>query len=180
MKSTTDSSGNSLIELALILPLLCVVVFGIIDFSRALYDAEVMENLVGEGSSMASRGTSPALTASTVVNNAGKDISLGTLGCVIVTQVTEESSPQVTAQSQAGACGVGVISKVGCLQGHVGCGNQNSNNPATLPASAVTLLSNESNGSSLYVTEIFYSYGTITPISLANLLPSQLYSAAYY
>jgi Flp pilus assembly protein TadG len=180
MKITTDSSGHSLIELALIVPLLCVVAFGIIDFSRALYDAEVMTNLVGEGSSMASRGTSPALTASTVANDAGNDLSLSTLGCVIVTQVTKESSLQVTAQNQVGACGVGFISKVGCLQGHAGCGNTNNNNPATLPATAVDLLNSESTGYSLYVTEMFYSYSTITPISLASILPSQLYRAAYY
>ena len=37
--------------------MLCVFVFGIIDFGRAIYDVQVMKNLVGEGSSMASRQT---------------------------------------------------------------------------------------------------------------------------
>ena len=162
--------------------MLTVLVFGIIDFSRAVYDLEVMKNLAGEGSSMASRGTSPANTATTVVNFAGSDLSMKTKGCVIVTAVTNTGAAknplQVTAQGTQ--CAIAVSSKVGCLQGQGSCSTSN----ATLPTEAsLALQSNQT----LYVTEVFYTFAAITPIqgilSLSGQplsLPSQLYSAAYY
>jgi|ERR1039458_4982402 Flp pilus assembly protein TadG len=172
-----EESGQALVELSFAFLVLCVFVFGIIDFGRAIYDVEVMNNLVGEGSSMASRGVSLATAAQTVANDAGSDINLSTKGCVIVTSVNINSgSFQVTGQASQG--GIACTSKVGCLSGQGSCGNSS----ATLPAAAVTALSAEPTGSSLYVTEIFYSYSTITPISALSgtSMPSQLYSVAYY
>ena len=43
----TEESGQALVELALAFVLLCVFVSGIIDFGRAIYDVQVMKNLVG-------------------------------------------------------------------------------------------------------------------------------------
>jgi hypothetical protein len=136
-----------------------------------------MKNLVGEGSSMASRGTSVATAAQAVANYAGSDINLSTKGCVIVTSVTNNSgSLQVTAQASQG--GIACTSDVGCLNGQGSCGSSS----ATLPEAASTALLAEPTGSSLYVTEIFYTYNTITPISalLGQSMPSQFYSVAYY
>ena len=176
-KINREKSGQALVELPFAFILLCVFVFGVIDFGRAIYEIEVMKNLVGEGSSMASRGASLATTAQTVANYAGSDINLGSQGCVIVTSVTNNSgSLQVTGQASQG--GIACTSNVGCLNGQGSCGSSS----ATLPAAASTTLLAESTGSSLYVTELFYTYNTITPISalLGNSMPSQLYSAAYY
>src|SRR5271157_1133820 len=89
----TEESGQTLVELSLVLVMLCVFVFGIIDFSRAIYDIEVMKNLAGEGSSMARRGVSPVNTATAVATYAGKDLSMSTKGCVIVTAVTCTTNP---------------------------------------------------------------------------------------
>ena len=172
-----EESGQALVELSFAFLVLCVFVFGIIDFGRAIYNVEVMNNLVGEGSSMASRGVSLATTAQTVANDAGSDINLSTKGCVIVTSVAINSgSPLVTGQASQG--GIACTSKVGCLNGQGSCGSST----ATLPAAAVTALTAEPAGSSLYVAEIFYSYKTVTPISAlsGNSMPSQLYSVAYY
>jgi len=46
-KINREESGQALVELAFALVLLCVFVSGIIDFGRAIYDVEVMKNLVG-------------------------------------------------------------------------------------------------------------------------------------
>ena len=86
-KINTEESGQALVELALAFVMLCVFVFGIVDYGRAIYDVEVMKNLVGEGSSMASRGPMSATTATTVANDAGSDMNIATYGCVIVTTV---------------------------------------------------------------------------------------------
>ena len=182
MNIHTDTAGQSLVEFALALLMLCVLVFGIIDFSRAVYDLEVMKNLAGEGSAMASRGTSPANTATTVVNFAGSDLGMKTKGCVIVTAVTNTGAAKNPLQvsGQGSQCAIVASSKVGCLKGQGSCGTSN----ATLPNEAsLALQTNQT----LYVTEVFYTFSAITPIQgILNLsgqalsLPSQLYSAAYY
>ena len=176
-KINTEESGQALVDASLAFVILCVLVFGIIDFGRAIYEVEVMRNLVGEGSSMALRGASLATTAQTVATYAGADININTLGCVIVTAVTNNAGTiEVTDQASQG--GIACTSKVGCFQGQGGCGTSS----ATLPAAAVTALQAESWGSSLYVTEIYYTYNALTPMPalLGNAMPSQLYSAAYY
>lgn len=178
MNIGTEDSGQALIELSLTAAILCVFVFGIVDFSRAIYDVEVMQNLSGEGSSMASRGTSPAKTAQSIVTYAGTTLDMSTAGCVIVTVVTNNGAAtnplQVTAQGSQ--CNIAATSKIGCLQGQSGCKSSN----ATLPVEASAALQANQN---LYVTEVFYTYTTITPVMNllgSSVVPAQLYSAAYY
>jgi Flp pilus assembly protein TadG len=177
-KINTEESGQALVELSFAFVLLCVFVFGIVDFGRAIYDVEVMKNLAGEGSSMASRGTSLVTAASTVANDAGADIYINTQGCVILTAVTNNAGTlAVTDQAYTGS--LPCSSKIGCVSGVGNCKSSNAN----LPAEAVTALKAEPSGSSLYATEIYYTYAPVTPLPafLGNtILPSQLYSVAYY
>src|ERR1035438_8820688 len=155
-KLNTEESGQALVELSLGLVLLCVFVFGIIDFGRAIYDVEVMKNLVGEGSSMASRTTSLPQTATIIANDAGADINISTLGCVIVTSVTNKpvgSGQVVTDQASTGGICASNPSKVCCKLGP-GCGNST----ATLPPGAIAALAGEPAGSAIYTTEIYYTF----------------------
>lgn len=178
----SQDSGHALVELAVSLPLLLVLVLGVIDFGRAIYDVQVITNLTAEGSSMASRGISPLEAAQAVVTDAGTNLNMSTLGCVIVTQVYNPANAahtlQVTAQSTGqGACG-GITSKVGCV-----ISSTCKNDQATIPAEAASaLLDSSVPFQTLYVTEIYYTYKPITPIGhfLNNILPAQLYNAAYY
>jgi Flp pilus assembly protein TadG len=177
----TEESGQALIELSFGLIMLCIFVCGIIDYGRAIYDVQVMKNLVGEGSSMASRAAGDANTVTAVTGDAGRDLSMSTSGCVVVTTVTNMGggSLQVTDQASGGGISCNGLSKIGCLSGQGSCRNSS----ATLPAAAVTALTSEVTGSSVYVTEIFYNYSTITPLPAmlgTGGLPTQLYSAAYY
>jgi hypothetical protein len=175
----TEESGQALVELAFAFVLLCVFVSGIIDFGRAIYDVQVMKNLVGEGSMLASRGTDVATTAQKVAIYAGSDINLSTKGCVIVTAVTNEGGGayQITDQAYVGT-GPSCASKIGCKYGVGSCGSSS----AVLPPAAVNALTSEITGSSIYATEIFYTYNTVTPIGalLGKSMPSQFYSVAYY
>ena len=171
-----EETGQALLEVALSASILFLLLFGVIDVSRAFYYQQVMKTLTAEGSSMASRGTSTSLTSTTVVNDAGNDLNIATSGCVIVTAVLNTGATknplQISSgqQSFSGACG-GITSKVGCAPPASGCGN------ATLPSEAVAGL--EVN-QSLYVTEIYYSYSPVTPFTGGKIIPTQLYDAAYY
>ncbi len=179
-KLVNDESGQALVELALITTTLLVFILGIVDYGRAIYDVEVMKNLAGEGSSMASRiDSSQVLTAvQTVVNDAGADLSMSTNGCVIITIVTNQSGTlNITAQGKI--CSITASSKIGCLQGVGGC---QSSSPS-LPSYASTALRDQVSGSSLAVTEVYYNFSTITPLTVLlgpNSIPSQFYSVAYY
>jgi len=175
-----EELGQALVELSLAVVVLCVFVSGIVDFGRAIYDLQVMKNLVGEGSMMAMRSPNAAAAVNSVTNYAGSDINLSTKGCVIVTQVTNQGGtpPVYQITDQASQCAISASSKVGCLKGQGGC--QSSN--AVLPPAAVTALTTEPTGSAIYVTEIYYAYNTVTPIAalLKKTMPSQFYSVAYY
>jgi len=49
MKTMNPQTGSNLVEFAIVLPLLLTLVFGIIDFSLALYDKAVITNAAREG-----------------------------------------------------------------------------------------------------------------------------------
>lgn len=184
-RMNTDQSGQALVEVSLGLIMLCVFVLGIIDFGRAIYDVQVMKNLVGEGSSMASRsgGTSLSTIVGTITADAGNDLNMGTSGCVIITTVQNMGSGSIQVTNQAWGGGISGTasckSKIGCVSGTSGC----SSSTATLPTAAVSALTTEGTGSSIAVTEIYYNYSTITPLPHflgTTVMPSQFYAVAYY
>jgi Flp pilus assembly protein TadG len=159
-------SGQALVEFALSATLMLTLVFGLVDFSRAIYIAQVIANLTGEGSSMASRGTTLSDTAAAVVA-ASSALDLSTSGLVIVSSVFNTGSKvQLTAQVSQG--GISASSHIGNVIGGT----------AILPSTVVP-----QTNQTVYVTEVFYKYKPITPIGnllAGTVLPSQLYDVAYY
>jgi len=186
-----NNSGQALIELALVIPILLTFVFGLVDYSRAMYDMEVITNLAGEGGSLASRGTSPADTVTAVINAAGQgsgqDVNMSAAGCVIVTLVNNPNGSQnpvydITDQATGGgASGCGASwSQIGqCTRVNGNCTGRTT----ALPANIQTVL-NASMNTNIAITEMFFNFRTITPIGYflhkSNWLPTQLYRVAYY
>ena len=160
-----DNSGQALVEFAISATMLLTLLFGLIDLSRAIYFEELITNLTGEGSSMASRGTTLTNTAAAVVAAAGQ-LNLSTDGQVIVSSVFNNNG-KITLTGQVSQGGIGAGSLVGGVIG----------GPASLPAAAVPQANQ-----SIYITEVFYQYRPITPIGnfLTTLVPTQLYDVAYY
>lgn len=159
-------SGQAILECALSVTVMLILVFGLIDLSRAVYVAQIIANLSGQGSSMASRGTTLANTAAAVAASAAP-LDLNGNGRVIVSAVFNSNSVmKLTGQAAQG--GITAISHVGSAIGGL----------ATIPASAAPQLNQ-----TVYVTEVFYSFQAITPIGnflSKTFLPSQLYDVAYY
>jgi Flp pilus assembly protein TadG len=166
-KATARESGQAIVEFSLVMFILFFIVFAIIDFSRAIYDLQVMSGLTREGSNLASRGTDLPSTVATLIAES-TTLDLQNNGRVIVTAVTNNGgTKRITGQVSQG--GISAGSKVG----------QGVGTAATLPAAAASMLGPNQ---TIYVTEVFYSYESITPIGqLFNLtLPSPLYDVAYF
>lgn len=159
-------SGQAVVECALSVSLMLVLVFGLIDLSRAIFVAQVIANLSGQGSSMASRGTTLPNTAAAVAASSAP-LDLNSNGRVIVSAVFNNNNVmKLTGQSALG--GLTALSHVGSSIGGT----------ATVPASAAPQLNQ-----TVYVTEVFYRFQAITPIGNffgKSFLPSQLYDVAYF
>jgi Flp pilus assembly protein TadG len=159
-------SGQAVLEYALSATVMLILIFGLIDLSRAIFIAQIIANLSGQGSSMASRGTTLANTAAAVAASSAP-LDLNSNGRVIVSAVYNSNSVlKLTGQAAQG--GITALSHVGSAIGGT----------AAVPASAVPQLNQ-----TVYVTEVFYHFQAITPIGnflSQTFLPSQLYDAAYY
>lgn len=159
-------SGQAVLECALSATVLLILIFGLIDMSRAIFVAQVIANLTGQGSSMASRGTTLANTAAAVAASSAP-LDLNSHGRVIVSAVYNSNSVmKLTGQAAQG--GITAVSHVGSAIGGT----------ATLPPAATPQLNQ-----TVYVTEVFYGFKAITPIGnflSKTLLPSQLYDVAYF
>jgi len=174
-----DQSAQALLEIAFILPVMLVMTLGVVDYSRAIYDTEVITNLAGEGAGLASRGTTVSNAVAAVM--ADSDLNMTNNGCAIVTAVTSPSAGkyQVTEQAYSATCNGGT-SQIGCVLGPVGCKTNNANVPATVQ-NAFTLAPS---GYVIYITEVYYNFSNATSIGSflkgQALLPSQMYAVAYY
>lgn len=162
-------SGQALVEFAISVLVLLTLVFGMIDFSRAIYQQQVITNLTGQGADLAFRGVGTVdtslSTAATAVINSSSTLNLSSHGRVIVT-AAYNSNPTTKITAQVSTGGISASSRVGTV-GSV----------AALPAGAVPLTLK-----TVYVMEIYYAYQPITPVGrlLHTALPMQLYDAAYY
>jgi len=74
-KFADSDRAAALVEFAIVLPILLLIVFGIVDFGRALYTANNLTSAVREGARLASTQISPDPTVAaskTAVSNAVK------------------------------------------------------------------------------------------------------------
>lgn len=161
-----EQCGQALVEFALCASLLFIILFGVIDVSRALFVGQIIVNLTGEGCALASRGTTLAETA-TAVMNASPPLDFAGHGRIIVSSVYNNNNAlKLTGQSALG--GLDATSRIGSSIGGT----------VALPASATPQA-----GQTVFITEVFYTYHSITPVGSflnATVVPSQLYDVGYY
>ena len=70
-RGLSSRRGQSAVELALVLPLLMVVIFGAVEFGTAMYDKQVVTNASREAARAAIVGTTPRLSDTLVKAVAG-------------------------------------------------------------------------------------------------------------
>jgi hypothetical protein len=159
-------SGQALVEFSLVALIFLLLMFGIIDFGRAVYTQVVVAHLAREGANLASRGTPLTESVSAVVTSSSPlDFAPGGAGFVVITRISKHSGTSKVDEQKSGG-GSAQTSKMGST------GNNATNVPTGLPTDS----------DSLYVSEVFYKFKPITPIGsmLGITFPAVLYDAAYF
>jgi len=157
-------------ELAILVPLLCLVVFAIVDYGRVLNDEQIMVSLSRQGSNMASRGATLSVAANAVVQGSAP-LNLASAGQVTITSVARVSNTDTITGQVTVTSGASTASKIG-----TGVGNK-----ATVPAVVDDIFSKNA-GQTVYITEVYYPFQQITPLAVMwkLVLPSTLYQVAYF
>jgi len=160
------SRGGAVVELAISALFLLLMVFGIVDFGRALLMRHAITSMSREAANLESRGTPMATTLQSTIDASGA-ANLGVNGYVILTAVERDQRGRLSITKQLAGGGVPQTSHVG-TQGST---------QITLPNSGVPL-----RGQTLYVAEIFVRFTPVTPIGelVQATLPSMLYDVAYF
>jgi hypothetical protein len=160
--------GIAVVEMALILPIMLVMLFGIIEFGRIVLIRQVMINVSREAANLASRGT-PLDEAILAVQMSSSPLDLGADGYVILTEVVRDGAgaARVRRQTASGAHPGG--SRVGGVLGGL----------ANLPATPTPIPPADG---SLFVAEVFYHAETITPLGdlVGTFVNETFYDSAYF
>lgn len=190
-----DASGQSMVEMAMILPLVVTLVLGMIELSYALLDQHVVTKMTREGSNLISRDATIDDAYTTLQGMATRPIDFVSRTKVIFTVVRNVDTTGAANFGQnivyqrriAGATGVGAGSVItcGCTAGSFGPAPDyiasNSDNNTSLRVTGGVPANSISAGGMMYVTEIYTSHPLITPFDRFGItVPSTLYSIAYF
>jgi hypothetical protein len=187
-----DTRGQSVVEFAVVLPLLLVVVLGVIEVSYALLDQHVVTKLSREGSNLISRDTSLADAAAAMKSMSGRPVDFNTHSKLIFSVVrrgattgTSNFNKDVLYQRYAYGA-LAATSKVSTRgAGSYGASpeyeaanaDSDTNLQVTNLPSGIVL----STGGTIYITEIFTTHELITPFDKFGVtVPKTLYSIAYF
>jgi Flp pilus assembly protein TadG len=192
-RALTSSSGQSLVEFAMLLPFVLVIALGVVEVGWALLDSLVVTSLSREGSNLISRDTSlqDAGTALTSMSSLPVDFANGSS---VIFSVVRMGATQGTANNNAlvlyqrrqfGTFSGTATSQVNSAGGSFGgapdyqamnADNDTSLQVTGLPANLIVVP-----GGTIYITEIFTTHTWITPLNnFGIMVPQTLYSIAYF
>ena len=183
--------GQSLVEFAMVLPLMLTLALGIMEVGYALYENHLIISMAREGSNLISRQTTLSEAEAAIVAASAGPVNLSNDGKLIFSVVRLGSSganldkPIITQRHTVGMInGSSVLGDPPSSSYNSGP-NYTAKNPdndisvrvnGPLP-NGLTLTA----GQSFYITEIYTKHDAITPFEkLGIALPTQLYASAYF
>jgi hypothetical protein len=192
-KKLADCRGQSLIELAFLMPLVLVVALGVIEFGYALLDQHVVTKLTREGSNLISRDTTLQDAVTAMTNMTTRPVDFATRSRLVFSVLKKgstTSSPNydqvILYQRREYGSLTGVSSNLrtrgsgsfGTAPGYVA---NNSDTDTNLQISNLPSNLDVTRGGLVYVTEIFTTHDLITPLDRFGVtVPNTLYSIAYF
>jgi hypothetical protein len=188
-----DSSGQGLIEFAIILPLTLLVVLGVVETGYALFDQHVVTKVTREGSNLISRDTSLEDAVTAMASMSTKPVDLDENSRLIFSVIRRGATVgsanfdhDILYQRHEHGALTGVDS---VLQTH-GLGSFGPapdfvalNSDADISLRVTNLPANIQlvRGGMLYVTELYTRHRRITPLDRLGIsIPEILYSVAYF
>jgi hypothetical protein len=185
-------AGQSVVEFAVILPLLLVVVLGVVEVSYALLDQHVVTKLTREGSNLISRDSSLQDAAAAMKSMSGHPVDFDSSARLILSVIRRgatTASPNYDKDILYERYEYGALAGSSKLHtkgaGSFGAGPDfvaaNSDNDTNLQMTDLppNLLSGP--GDMVYVTEIYAAHTLITPFDRFGVsVPTTLYSIAYF
>jgi hypothetical protein len=189
----TSSSGQSLVEFAMILPFVLVIALGVVEVGWALLDSLVVTSLSREGSNLISRDTTlqDAGTALTSMSSLPVDFNNGSSVIFSVVRMgattgTTNYNALVLYQrykfgSFLGAAQSQVTTAGGAFNGPPDYQAINPDNDASLQVAGLPANLIIVPGGTIYITEVFTTHTWITPLNnFGIMVPQTLYSIAYF
>ena len=192
LKLLKDTRGQSVIEFAMVTPLLVLIVLGVVEVSYALLDQHVITKLSREGSNLISRDTSLADSAAALKSMSGRPVDFDSNARLIFSVVRRGATTGTSnfdkdvlyERYEYGALSASsMISTRGSASYGTGPDYAAANpdgdtniQVTNLPA-GITLTT----GGTLYITEIYVQHELITPFDKFGVnVPKILYSIAYF
>lgn len=181
LSKSASQKGQSFVEMAFIVPLMALMLFGLIDVGYALYASSVINRMSREGANLASRsGGTDSLTRvlDTLVESAKPALDMNRNGRIYITLLQVNNGwanveQQVQSDGPPGDLQSPLRARVS--QGRI---NMQDLRP---------LLNNENlnNKETIVVVEVFYKYSPITPVGnfglrISTRAPLKLYTVATF
>jgi hypothetical protein len=187
-----SARGQSMIEMAMVLPFVVVLVLGMIELSYALYDQHVVTKMSREGSNLISRNTTLQDAAAVLKNMSSQPVDFTGANSKVIFSVIKRGSTVGSTNydkdilyqryEYGGFAASSHLATKGT--GSFGTGPEheanNSDSDANLqitnfPPNMLSI------GGLMYVTEIYTRHQLITPFDKFGItVPNTLYSIAYF
>jgi hypothetical protein len=187
-----SSSGQSVIEFAIVMPLVLILVLGVVEFGYALLDQQVVTKLTREGSNLISRDSSLQDATTALRTMATRPVDFANGSVVIFSVLKKGATPntpnyrqiilyQRTSYGSGSGASRLLTSGSGSFRGAPDYEAINSDTDTRLRVTNVPNTLITVDGGLMYVTEIYTRHTLITPFSqFGALLPTNLYSIAYF
>ena len=192
-----SARGQSIVEMAIVMPLLLLISLGVVETAYALLDQHVVTKLAREGSNLISRNTTLQQAANVLTNMQTLPVNFSNGNSTVIFSVLQKGG--TTGTSNFGQVILFQRAQFGTLPassrlttaggGFGGPPEYLAVNPTTNTGLQVTNVNDNIinvNGGFLYVTEIFTRHNLITgidgflPPMFRVVLPRTLYSIAYF
>jgi hypothetical protein len=190
-RDLSSASGQTMIEFALVLPLLLLLVLGVVELSYALLDQHVVTKLTREGSNLISRDVSLQDAATAMVTMSSPPVRFPA-GATIIFSVIKQGTTTGTSnfgqnvlyqRYQYGSLAATSRLTTSGAGGFGAAPDYIANNSDSDTRLRVTNLPTGlmAAGGMVYVTEIFTTHALLTPLGgLGINVPTTLYSIAYF
>lgn len=171
--------GQSVVELALILPVLLLLSFGVFEYSRSILTKNIITNMSREGANLAARTQADQQAIMTAIATTADPLDMGTNGMIFITEVMGKDDgsgtvyPIIQNQYQYVNGGYSANSAV---WGSCGSWTDGQCNIAGEPiADLDDAIENAINdGETVFAVEVFYDYAPIISYVLNHHL--EIYS----